>query len=321
MAPWVRRKRESAARAERVKLGEGGEGVSPSRAGARRQVVLTALALVAFLILLEIIFPATVPGTGVEPQPGQIAREEITAPFDFDVLKSEEELAAERESAAGGVLPVFTFDDGAHTASRKRLGDFVTRIYDVRAGEESARQKLDLLGQIGVALSDSTRGILLDAQASAVVEELAREILFSVHERGVLRTRGAPGLTPDETVMLVRAGEEVMVRIGQFIPRADVRETIRQEARESLEDPAAVNAVVEVTIPFVSENVRYDASETERRRSEAREAISEFTGRDFKADEVIVERGERITPDHITILESMARKRNELLKLESGPKR
>lgn len=321
MAPWVRRRREPAARAERVKLGDSGEGPGPPRAAARRQVVLTALALVAFLILLEILFPVALPGSGVELQPGQIAREEITAPFDFDVLKSNDELAAERESAAGGVLPVFTFDEGAHTASRKRLGDFVTRIYHIREGEESARQKLDLLGQVGVALSDSTREILLDAPASATVEELAREILFSAHERGVLRTRGTPGLSPDETVMLVRGGEEAMVRIGQFVPRADIRETIRQEARASLDDPAAANAVMEITIPFVSENVRYDASETERRRSEARAAISEFTGRDLKKDEVIVERGERITQEHITILESMAWKRNELLKLESGPKR
>lgn len=321
MAPWFRRKRESAARAERVMLGDDGEGAGADGANLRRHVAVASLGIVAFVILLEVLFQGAMLGGGVELQPGQVAREEITAPFDFDVLKSDEELTGERENAAEGVIPVFVFDEEAHTESRKRFGDFVTRIYGIREGEESRRQKLDLLGQLGVTLSDSTREILLDGAASAAVEERAREILFSSHGRGILRTRGAPDLSVDETVMLVRGGEESMVRIGQFVPRAEVGELVRGEAQRSFDDPAPVTAVVEITLPFVSANVRYDSAETERRRTEAREAISEFTGRDFKEDEVIVERGERITQDHITILRSVALKRNELLNLEPGPRR
>jgi putative nucleotidyltransferase with HDIG domain len=321
MARWFRTKREHAARAERVMLGDNGEGRGVDGATLRRQVGLASLGIVAFVILLEVLFHGAILGGGVELQPGQIAREEITAPFDFDVLKSEEELAAEREGAAAGVIPVFRFDENAQTESRKRFGDFVTKVYGIRDGEESHRQKLDLLGQLGVALSDSTREILLDAAASAAVEERAREILFSAYERGILRPRGAQELSPDATVMLVRGGEETMVRIGQFVPRAGLPEVIRSEARRGFDDPAKAKAVVEITLPFVSLNVTYDSAETERRRTEAREAVSPFTGRDFKKDEIIVERGQRITHDHITILRSMALKRNELLNLEPGPRR
>jgi putative nucleotidyltransferase with HDIG domain len=321
MAPWLRRKRESVARTERVMLGDNGQGAGAGGAALRRHVALAALGIVAFVIVLEFAFQGPMFGGGVDLQPGQVAREEIIAPFDFDVLKSEEELAGERESAAAGVIPVFRLNEEVHTESRKRFGDFVTRVYDVRGGEESRRQKLDLLGQLGVALSDSTREILLDARASGTIEERAREILFSSHERGILRARGGPGLSPDETVMLLRGGEEVMVRIGQFARWAEVGDLVREEARRSFDDPAMAKALVEITLPFVSANVSYDSTETERRRDEARAAISEFTGRDFKENEVIVERGERITEDHITILRSMALKKSELLSLEPGPKR
>jgi putative nucleotidyltransferase with HDIG domain len=321
MAPWFRRRRESAARAERVMLEDIGDEAGVDVATVRRRILVAAVGIVGFVIVLELVFPGAMPRVGIELQAGQIAREEITAPFDFDVLKSQETLTEERENAASRVIPVFEFDSEAHTESRKRFGDFVTRVYGIREGEESRRQKLDLLSQLGVALSDSTREILLDAEASAKVEERAREILFSVHERGILRTRGAPELSPEATVMLIRDGEEAMVRLGQFVPRAEVDELVRREAARSFDDRGSARAAAEITLPFVSTNVTYDSAETERRRTEARDAISEFTGRDFKKDEVIVERGERITPEHITILHSMALKRNELLNLEPGPRR
>jgi putative nucleotidyltransferase with HDIG domain len=321
MARWFRGKRERAARAERVMLGDNGEGRTAEDAGLRRQIGVASLGIIGFVVLLEVLFHGAFLGGRVDLQPGEIAREEITAPFDFEVLKSEEELAAEREGAAAGVIPVFQFDENAWADSRKRFADFVTRVYGIRSGDESHRQKLDLLGQLGVALSDSTREILLDAAASASLEERAREILFTVYERGVLRPRGTEGLSPESTVMLVRGEEETMVRIGQLVPRAEVPELIRSEAERGIADPARVTAIVEITLPFVLPNVTYDSAETERRRAEAREAVSPFTGRDFKKDEVIVERGQRITQDHITILRSMELKRNELLNIEPGPKR
>ena len=121
MAPFLRREREAPARAERVRLGEERKERPPLE--AVKQAVLTGVLLVAaFLIILELLFPSATPGTGAAIEEGQVAREEIVAPFDFDVLKAESELADEREWEAAQVFPVFEYDASEQTERRKRFG-------------------------------------------------------------------------------------------------------------------------------------------------------------------------------------------------------
>lgn len=320
MAPFLRRKRDTPARAERVRLEEERE-ESPPVETMRRAALMGTLLVAGLLVILELLFPAATPGTGAPMEVGQVAREEIVAPFDFDVLKMESELADERAWEAARVLPVFRHDATEQTERRKRFGEFLTRVYGIRGGGESDRQKLDMLGQLSVALSDTARLVLLDTQRSRRVEELAREVLLAVSERGVVRTRGAPDLATDDSVMFVRGDEESMEFIGRFVLEDDVQAVVRAEAERILGDKASANAVVEIVLPFVTPNVLYDQEETERRREAARQSVSETTGTDVKKDEVIIERGERVTRDHVRIIRSMDLKARELLRLEAGPAR
>jgi putative nucleotidyltransferase with HDIG domain len=320
MAPFLKRRREAPARTERVRLDEERDERPPPEA-VKRAVVTGLLLVAALLVILELLFPAATPGTGAAMEEGQVAREEIVAPFDFDVVKTETELADEREWEAAQVLPVFEYDAREQTERRKRFGEFLTRVYGVRGGSESDHQKLDMLGQLGVALSDTTRLVLLDPQRSRRVEELAREMLLAVSERGVLSSRGARDLSADDSVMLVRGNDESMEFAGRFVREEEVPATVRAEAERLLGEKASANAVVEIVQPFVTANVLYGEAETERRKEAARQSVSEKTEVDIKEDEVIIEKGERITRDHVRIIRSMDLKARELLRLEAGPAR
>jgi putative nucleotidyltransferase with HDIG domain len=316
MALFSRQKRERtplADRAERVLLVDQTARVRPATMLRRREVLYGVLLAVGFLVFLEAAFVAAVPGRETELEVGQVARQEIAAPYDFDVLKPEEELTQERAIAEEGVAAVFRFAEEELTAGRQTFGDLVTRVYGVRKGPESQKQKLDMLGQLGTALSDTTRSVLLDGRRSTRVEERAREILYGFYERGILKTKSAPSLSPDETVILVRGADETMVRAGQFLPDLDVAAAVRREAGRSFKDRAMVRAIVDLVVPFATGNVFYDSAETERRKRDAREGVSASTGRDFKKNEIIVQRGERITSEHLNIVRSMIAKRSELV--------
>ena len=129
-------------------------------------------------------------------------------------------------------------------------------------------------------------------------------MLNALYERGILRVRGtAP--SPEQTVMLLKGEDESMVRIRDFLPLDGIDEVVRREADRALEDRQKAEAVRELVSPFVRGNIVFDSDETERRRQEAREAVTEHAGRDFKKDEVILQRGERITQEHVTIARSM----------------
>ncbi|MBD3348680.1 MAG: HDIG domain-containing protein, partial [Candidatus Eisenbacteria bacterium] len=319
MAALFRRRPEKPARAERVRLDDK-RAERPMGAVARRTALAGLLAIAVFLVVLELIFPAPAPGTGIQLEEGQVAREEIVAPFDFDVLRTPQELEELREWEASQVFPVFEYDPERQTEQRQRFGELLSRVYRVREGPESERQKLDMIGELGVSLSDTTREILLDEELSTRVEELAREILLALAERGVVGS-GAPDLAADESVMYLENDTEEMAVFGQFLSASEVASTVREEALRILEDESLAEAVVEIVSPFVVPNVFYRSGETERRREAARQSVEEKTETDVKKNEVIVHRGERITEDHLRMIYSMDRKQTELLRQETGPRR
>lgn len=321
MAHLFGRKREAAARADRVSLNDEAIEERVVDAHFKSKIAIGMCMVGVFLVLLEFIFPAAVPGSGADLTIGQVAREEIVAPFDFVVLKSPDELEGERELEAALVVPVYGFSEETLVEQRRRLGDLLSRIYGIRTGTEPLRQKREMLGQLEISLSDTTREILTDNARAGAVEERAREILNVLYDRGILRTRGAPIESPDQTVMLVRGEDESMVRIRDFQPVPELPDIVRREAARGFDNLATGRAVEEIVTPFLRSNVAYDSSETERRRQDARNSVSEFTGRDIKKDEVIIERGERITQEHVTAVLSMDRKAGELLRREVGPAR
>ena len=321
MAHLFGRKREGPARTERVHLGNGAQESQVDADERSRTILYVSLTLVAFLVVLELLFPGAIPESGIELQVGQVATEELVAPFDFDVLKSEDALETERAQREASVVPVYRFRRDIQADHRQILGDLVTRIYGIREGDESDRQKLEMLGQLGYAISDTTREILLDQGRSREVEERARVVLFLLYERGILPTRGHPPLKDDETVVLLKDDEESMERVGAFHREENLPNLIAAEASKTFDDPAMSKAVGELVAPFLVGNVVHDFEVTEKRKEDARGAVSELTGVDVKKDEVILERGERITKDHVNVVRSMNEKRADLLMMEEGHKR
>jgi len=309
MAWWLERRRDVRPRADRVVLeAEPANEITP-RAMLRPRTLAGIGAIAAILVLFEMLFPRPVPGGRIAFQVGQVAREDVVAPFDFDVLKSPEALRDERAMAEASVVPVFRLDPAAQDAARKRFGDFLTAAHRVRSGGEPERQKLDLLGQLGPALSDTTRRVLLSPSRATAVEERARQLLLSLHQRGIIGGAGAPPLSPDETVMVLRADDEAIARVRGFHTESTIAAAIRAVASASFHDAGLRKAVSELTAPFAAPNIVYDAAETARRREAARRSVSEFAGRDVRKDEVIVLRGQRVTAEHVAVLRSMAAKR------------
>ncbi len=307
------KKTDSHGRAGRVKHVAASSPARPGPAWRRREVIYGILISVAFIVALELVFPRALPETGAELQVGQVAREEILAPYDFKVLKSPDELEQQRTAEAEKITPVFRVLEGVRSASRAALADFLTQVYDIRSGPEPERQKLDMLGQLGVVLSESTREILLDPARADAVEERAREVRLMLYERGILRQQGMPEMGTQPEVALIEGEDERLTELDTFVPERLLVETVQREVGRGLDDPEMVIAVKEILTPFLEGNVTYDAEETERRREKARSAISPYTERDFKENELIIERGERVTDEHVIILQSMELRRQELL--------
>jgi len=72
-------------------------------------------AIIVFLISLFLFFPynKSINGFSDYPKIGEVSKETIIAPFSFDIMKTEQEILAEKERINQRILPMFIFDSTA----------------------------------------------------------------------------------------------------------------------------------------------------------------------------------------------------------------
>jgi len=86
-------------------------------------------AIFIFLLCLFVSFPYDKNG-GFEtyPKAGEVSKETIIAPFSFDVVKTEQEISAEKERLSQKILPIFRYDSTAVERMSDAVDTLITAI-------------------------------------------------------------------------------------------------------------------------------------------------------------------------------------------------
>ncbi len=307
-----RRKKDGETRKERVKKSKATEGLdwwAALRALAPR-IGSACLLVAAFLAILWVFFYSNGPGPVKAPPPRpeyratDVVREDIFAGFDFDVLKTDEELQAELDAAEASVLPVYAFDADVADGERKALGDFLGRVSSVRAGPESRAQRVAMLGELGWNLSISTREVLIDSVRAAEMEELVREIIRDAYDKGIIEVPAGEGLPEEQTVSRIDGGKESIARVGTFLQGDGVQAFVDRRAGW-LADPILREGAREIATLYLRPNVFLDAATTGERRARARADVSEYSDRRVKEGQRILVAGDLVEDHDLIVLRSM----------------
>jgi len=257
--------------------------------------LLLRFALVAAVALVTI---ALFPPHGGSDVPlirqGVVAPEDVIAPMDFPVLRSEDELARQREVAALSVPPVYRVSPAAADSAIARIQRYLTRAGRIAEEEPSALSTLDRFegGRVGLGSEEIDR--LARAETRAALSELAERVVPGLYERGHFL---APGeLTPLSATRITvqRAGEDeeiipknevVAVRAGAEVPGLAV-------ATREL-DPEDERLALHLLPALLAPDLEARSAVTELRRAEARASVEPVKG------EVL--RGELIVPAHTRV--------------------
>lgn len=310
----------------------------------------------AIAVSLVLLIVALVP-RGKSPefaslQEGSISQSKIIAPFDFEVLKTEEELKSERDEAARTVLPILTHADSIRLNNTRELMRF--------AGE--SHRVLSRLSDSELVLALDTAAILRDAvktKLSAGQNELFKMFLFRLgddtwrvlwrlsqldrsespgiyfrfFERslvGMLVDIYAHGLvegtkeklyhTSGKVVIKIK-GEEVVTDIDRLYTLGEALNRIvtlltERFNQDSTYPDGSVSAAYDILQPFVTPDTYYDEEETNLRRQIAINKVPLAKGL-VKKNELIIDSNIRVQKEHIDKLNSFAIKRAEL-QIDSG---
>lgn len=253
--------------------------------------------LLGFLLFTCLLIPREPDFEVITLREGFPAKRDVIAPFQFYLLKDRALYHAEQASAARKVPPVYSVDPAVapqvHAALDSLVGDGTKHAGTVRSRVE------------GLGLSASTTRVLLGPDGPRVVV-LAERIAEEAYAAGLMAEIESGRLETDASAASVqRDGMRVPVAWGALYDLDSVREMAWDEgARAFPNKPEAARALQELIAAVVTPNLRYEASTTERIRTESRNAVEPYDGV-VRKDEKIIGSHEIATALHIRKLESL----------------
>jgi len=278
------------------------------------------LLVVVLAFAVHLIFPvAPVPDFPVL-EVGMVAEEDLIAEVGFPVLKSDAQLAQEREEAAASVPPIFVYDEAAVDTLGARVERFLSHFDTIAtAGADELRSRgrtREMLQRYGIVPDDRFVEILRSQGDRRALRYGLESAIGSLLPEGVATTmaldeQGAPQL------LIRREAQE------QIVPRDSIMTApgFYDEAREMLA-PSRRAELSElqrlILIRFFEPSLRYAGEATEAARERARAAVSPTKG-DVLRGEKIVGAHEQIQEAQVERIRSYREALTTLGRIEAGP--
>lgn len=293
----------------------------------RHHVGIRLLVLLAWAGLMWAFFPGS-ERYDFTYQVGDIwRRADVEAPFDFAIYKSEAELEREREQVRRQTPPVFRGQSQSVSEAIGRLDSLLNRLEEAfvvcrlasRSAEDSLRCRMlrQALPLGSVREEEWTLWMERWAQPGdrRRLIRVVREVLEAVLQRGVLDVPRSTILAPQ---LAVRFEEDQLERLVPVMNALDEQEALQEGYRQladRLQEPILSLGFV-LYRAVLGPNWRYDAKQTEAEVAARLSGISPTRDK-VKQGQIIVRRGDKITPEIYAQLRSLERAHRERAGLQS----
>ncbi|KPK39607.1 MAG: hypothetical protein AMJ78_08250 [Omnitrophica WOR_2 bacterium SM23_29] len=278
----------------------------------RQIVIKIAIGIITCLVLTSIIYVGKVP-YGRQPQVGDISNRTIYAPFDFsysagtDIEKTEEL----KKAVSLGVKDIYDMDINIYDNVAQNIKSlFVTAKNLKNMQEVGLDDKVERLKTADkFSLTDGTLRSLLQSEELNKAEpnilnrtnEFFGQGIISQEEKENLVERGKNVITIRNLVAQV----ELSIDVKNLKTLDEFKQQLADAFDESFSsDKKFRSAISEVATKSLVPNLRYNEIETSSRREKVVAAVPiQKKMEDVKRDELIIQRGERLTPIHVAKLE------------------
>ncbi|MFH1277417.1 MAG: HDIG domain-containing metalloprotein [Candidatus Eisenbacteria bacterium] len=280
---------------------------SPAPSEARVSAARVGIAALTVGVVLALYLPLGTSQVFV-PAEGVIVKEDILAPFDFHVLKPEEEYRREQAEEAAKELPVARVGDETTREMELRVRDFFLAVERVIDTEGEAEDQHRMISELGVPLTESARNVLLDMACENRLRLETVSFFQDVLDQGILADKSVFTDQGYDRITLQRDGEEYTLGLDNFVDVDELSNLATERGREVFgENRALLTTFYEVVTHFAGPNLFYDVRETEVRRQTRREAVLPHTELYLEGQKIIGAH-ERVTRNHVMVLRSLEKK-------------
>ncbi len=200
--------------------------------------------------------------------------ENLYAPFDFSIQKTDAEIAKEKQVIESNQLPYYRYDQ-AEVA--KVLAEF--------------EQKFE----------DKWGGTALGENQKARLKYFSKVVLDSVYAKGILQNNGKQ--VQRSFIYLVKDNEARKVRVSDFFRVNEINKLVRQVLAEN-NLSAFEKDTQALFFDIIAPNVSFDNNLTQKARNEALSKLS-YTRGTVDQGRLIIAKGEVVEAENLKILESL----------------
>lgn len=298
------------------------------------------LRITILLVFLAIVL-STLPQTTFQPVANYSIGEpwradDLTAPFTFAIQKTDGELEEERDEIRQQTAPIFHVDNNAQAVIEARLDSIYRSMQpvldsylqwqrskarnDQSAAESDSLQFILDRNNIAFQLDAINWDTLLDNYATVIMSNQpeSRTVIFQMRNQlfdlieqllsdGIIN-RDKNSIDHDEIIIRnLRQLTERSVTLANSRDLQEASEYVQLQLNRSYE-PGVANAVYQIYNQVIRPNLYYSETDTEANLEENLENISTTKGA-IDQGQIIVRRGDIVTPETANILRSLAEAR------------
>ena len=199
--------------------------------------------------------------------------ENLYAPFDFAVLKTEEEIQQERQAIMNNHTPYFIYNQEIATETQANLEEEVKQVFSDSIFKIKGKELVDFVGK---SLGD-------------------------IYEYGLLQSNNR--LNPNQLIYLRKGNEAYEIPYKNLIKQNEVRDLVNEKIKNAeLKD--FENQLLKVFFNTIDPNVTYDNEFTEKELESKLSNIS-YTRGNIEQGSRVIARGEVVEGNKYNILRSL----------------
>ncbi len=278
----------------------------------------TLLLGVSIVLLLSFLL---IPG-GIFSTPrlivGDVVQKSIKAPLDLTVHDAAT-IKKNQKKAEESILSIYDFDANAAVQIEAKLAsgfeEMLTASAEFKRGEINAKafkaREAAFVEKIEIPVSAATLKTLLSVDYNKDAQDKIIRILTAVMEKGIVGDRYFLEADKEKGIIIRTISDNRESYVRNISNILDVKEANKQmlSLAASL-FPSSNNplksAVSEICAKMLGPNLMFNKIETEARKKEAAANVKPLFYK-IKKDEVILKNGQRVTEEHITILEEISK--------------
>ena len=275
------------------------------------------LAVIGFLVSSVVVLYLGSAPSLTQITEGDVALRTIYAPYDFtyptSIDREMTELAQSEMEAK--VSPVYDIDSSVQDAQFADLDNFFDNLNEISSlTEETDPGRVESLKEkIGSQFSNRRLSRLLEMKEIHRMRKASKDALENVFLTGILRSEERDGLirqkVSDVTLRNTRFALEKKITPNDLVDQVEAGKIIRDSLERMIpRDKTMRNIIYEIVESRITTNASLNQAETNTRKEEARSHVLPVYKRDtVKKNELIVERGKRLTKDDIAKLAQITR--------------